>query len=134
MNVQISGLDEILNNLIRLNVDETLENKALTKAGNVTKKAIERESNFGKRSRGVFKKNLRLKRPQDGEVVIHSGGAYHAHLIEFGRSGGSTITKKGKKVYWGSTAPNPVFGRGFESSKNEAKQAMITELQRGLGL
>src|SRR5690606_28423635 len=111
-----------------------IENRALTKAGEVTKEAIKSEAKFGRRSRPFFVNNIRLRRPKDGEVVIHSGGAYHAHLIEFGRSGGSTITKKGKRVKWGPTAPNPVFGRGYENSKNESMQTMISEIQKGLGL
>src|SRR5690606_19212782 len=115
-------------------IDESIENRALNKAGNVTKDAILNEANFSKRSRGVFKGNIRLRRPKDGEVLIHSGGAYHAHLIEFGRSGGSAITKKGRRVKWGPTAPNPVFGRGYEKSRNEAMQTMISEIQKGLGL
>jgi HK97 gp10 family phage protein len=134
LELQVTGLDEALRNLMRLNVDESLENKALTKAGEVTKESILNESKFSKRTRGTYKKNVRLKRPKDGEVIIHSGKAFHAHLIEFGRSGGSVITKKGKKVTWGPTAPNPVFGRGYEGSKNEAMQTMISEIQKGLGL
>lgn len=135
MNVEVTGLDAILQNLLRLNIDEDLENKALTKAGNITKEAILSEAKFSKRSREVFKKNVRLKRPKDGEVVVHSGGAYHAHLIEFGRSGGSITAKKNgkqQKVTWGPSQPNPVFARGFEQSKEEAKQAMIDEIKSGL--
>jgi HK97 gp10 family phage protein len=134
LEVKITGLDDILQNLMRLNLNETIENKALTEAGKVTKTAIESESKFGNRSRGIYKNNIKLRRPKDGEVIIHSSKAYHGHLIEFGRSGGSIITKKGKKITWGPTAPNPVFARGFESSKNEAKEAMIAEIQKGLGL
>lgn len=132
--LHVTGLEEALQNLMRLNIDESIENKALTKAGEVTKESILNEAKFSKRTRGTFKKNIRLKRPKDGEVVIHSGGAFHAHLIEFGRSGGSIITKSGRKVTWGPTSPNPVWGRGFEQSKNEAMQTIITEIQKGLGL
>lgn len=132
----MEGLDEILQNLISLNVGEPLENKALTKAGKITQEAVIAEAKFGKRSRGTMSKNIKLKRPKDGEVVIHSGGAYHAHLIEFGRSGGKTTPKKGKKksVSWGPTAPNPFFARGFEASGESAKRAMIEEIQKGLKL
>lgn len=133
MRVEVTGLDAALQNLLRLNIDESLETKALTKAGKITQEAVIAEANFGSRSKGTMKKNIKLKRPKDGEVVIHSGGAYHAHLIEFGRSGGSKIGG-GRKVTWGPTAPNPFFSRGFEASQEDAKQAMIDEIQKGLGL
>lgn len=137
MEVNIAGLDAVLQNLLRLNIDESLETKALTKAGKITQEAVIAEANFGNRSKGTMKKNIKLKRPKNGEVVIHSGGAYHAHLIEFGRSAGSGMVRvKGKMVHraWGATTANPFFSRGFESSNPSAKQAMIEEIQKGLGL
>jgi HK97 gp10 family phage protein len=132
--MEVTGLDAILQNLMKMNINESLENKALSKAGEITKKAVETEANFSERSRGIYKKNIKLKRPKNGEVIIHSSKAYHAHLIEFGRSAGSLTTKRGKRVTWGSTAANPVFGRGFEQSKADALNTMISELQKGLGL
>lgn len=134
MDVRIEGLDDILRNLSALNVDEDIENRALSKAGKITKEAIISEAPV---AQGVLKKNIKLKRPRDGEAVIHTGGAYHAHLVEFGRSAGSIIAvKKGKrqKVTWGSTNPNPFFTRGFEKSKSEAQHAMADEIKKGLGL
>lgn len=133
MEVNIAGLEAAMQNLLRLNIDESLETKALTKAGKITREAVIAEANFGNRSKGTMRKNIKLKRPKDGEVVIHSGGAYHAHLIEFGRSGGSKIGSD-RKVTWGPTAANPFFSRGFESSQADAKQAMIDAIQQGLGL
>jgi HK97 gp10 family phage protein len=134
MRVDMSGLDEVLQNLTRLNIDETLENRALTKAGKVTQQAVQNEASFGIRSKGTIKKNIKFRRPRDGEVVIHTGRAFHAHIEEFGRSGGSIVSKSGRKVTWGATAPNPFFSRGFEQSKKESMGAMISELQKGLGL
>ena len=133
MELNIAGLDAVLQNLLQLNVDVSLENKALNKAGKVTQEAIITEANFGSRSDGTIAKNIKLKRPKDGEVVVHTGKAYHAHILEGGRSGGS-MTVNGKKVTWGPIAPNPFFSRGFESSNGNAKQAMIEEIQKGLGL
>lgn len=136
MEVQITGLEETLQNLMSLNIDESVENRALNKAGKITQEAIKGEAKFGSRSKGTFEKNIKLRRPKDGEVVIHSGGAHHAHLIEFGRSGGSTRPRKGNRnsVSWGPTAPNPVFARGFESSAKEAQQAIIDEIKKELKL
>ncbi|MFS0822172.1 HK97-gp10 family putative phage morphogenesis protein [Bacillus sp. 1P02SD] len=142
--MEITGLEVVLQNLRNLNIDEAIENKAVNKAGKITQDAIKSEANFGKRSRsqghsgehsrGIFRENIKLRRPKYGEVIVHSGRAYHAHLIEFGRSGGTLITKGGKRVTWGSTGANPVFGRGFEKSKDDAQQAMVDELIKGLGL
>ncbi|OCA84487.1 hypothetical protein A8F94_17480 [Bacillus sp. FJAT-27225] len=134
MEVEVKGLEEILKNLARMNVEEELENKALNKAGEITRDAIRIEAPV---KRGILKENIKLKRPKNGEVLVHTDKAYHAHLIEGGRSGGSTMAmKKGKlqRVTWGPMAPNPFFTRGFETSKGPAKDAMITELKKGLGL
>lgn len=137
MELQLTGLQETLQNLSSLNISEQLENKALNKAGKITQKAIEAEAPIDSKNpvdHASLHKNIKLKRPKDGEVVIHTGGAYHSHIIEFGRSAGSTITKGGKKVTWGKINPNPFFSRGFEQSKTEAMNALVDEIQRGLGL
>ena len=134
MELQLTGLEETLQNLSSLNISEQLENKALNKAGKITQKAIIAEANFGDRSDGVIKENIKLKRPKNGEVVIHTGRAYHAHILELGRSAGSTITKGGKKVTWGKINPNPFFSRGYEQSKSESMNAIIEEIQGALGL
>lgn len=134
MELQLTGLEEALQNLSSLNISEQLESKALNKAGKITQKAIIAEANFGGRSDGVIKQNIKLKRPKNGEVVIHTGRAYHSHILEFGRSAGSTITKGGKKVTWGRINANPFFSRGYEQSKSEALNAIIDEIQRELGI
>ena len=134
MELQLTGLQEVLQSLSSLNLPDELENRALNKAGKITQAAIIAEANFGNRSDGMIKKNIKLKRAKDGEIVIHTAKAYHAHIIELGRSAGSTITKGGKKVTWGKINPNPFFSRGYEQSKAESLNAMIDEIQRGLGL
>lgn len=137
MEMKVLGLDEILQNLASINVDEAVENKALKKAGKVTQEAIIKEAPIDKINPPDYAslhKNIKVSRPIDGEIRVHTGGAYHAHLVEFGRSGGSAITKNGKKVTWGPTTPNPFFSRGFGQSANDAKKAMIEELQKELKL
>ena len=131
MEVKMTGLDEILQNLMSLNVDESVENRALNKAGKLTQEAVQNEAPV---DQGTLKENIRLRRAKDGEVTVHSGGAYHAHLVEFGRSGGSTNGKGGRRVSWGPTAPNPFFSRGFESSALRAQFTIIEEIQKGLKL
>lgn len=134
MEVKIDGLDQVLQNLNLLVVDEAMESKALNKAGNIAKEAIASQAPVARVNGGTLQRNIKLKRAKNGEALVHTGGAYHAHLVEFGRSGGSAITKKGRRVKWGPTSPNPFFTRGWDASETEAKQAMVDELKKGLGL
>lgn len=135
MDIDIRGLDDVLKNLATLNIDAAVEDRALNKAGKITQEAVKNEAPVGKSSGGVkLKNNIRLRRPKDGEVIIHTGRAYHAHILEFGRSAGSTNGKGGVRRSWGAMAPNPFFSRAFEQSKESAKQAMIDEIQKGLRL
>ncbi|MFY0521166.1 HK97-gp10 family putative phage morphogenesis protein [Lysinibacillus sp. UGB7] len=143
MDVQFTGLDGILANLARLPLEENEENLVVTKGAKITQKAIIEEAPIGTERRnkagkviykpGTLKKNIKIKRAVDGVAIIHTSKGYHGHLVEFGRSAGSTMTKKNgktQKVTWGSTTANPFFTRGFESSENEAKQVMANEIRR----
>lgn len=140
MELEFTGLQEILQRLGNLPLEEEDENRVLNKAAQVVKRAVIEEAPIDKKNpadSGTLKENIKNTRAKDGEVKIHSGGAYHAHLIEFGRSGGSKIAlKNGKrqKVTWGPTAANPFFTRGFEKSKPEAMKVMEEEVKKVLGL
>ncbi|MFF5993711.1 HK97-gp10 family putative phage morphogenesis protein [Lysinibacillus sp. KU-BSD001] len=140
MEVQFTGLQEILQSLGNLALEEEEENKALNAGAKVVKKAVIEEAPIDANNpvdSGTLKENIQNSRAKDGVATIHSGGAYHAHLVENGRSGGSGIfTKNGKrqKITWGPTAPNPFFTRGFEKSKDEATQAMIDEIKKAKNL
>lgn len=134
MKVDIEGLDELLSNMLQLPMEDADENGAVNKAAKVVKEAVAAEAPVG---RGTLKANIKAKRAIDGVAVVHTGGAFHGHLVEFGRSGGSKMAvKNGKqqKVTWGPTAPNPFFTRGYEASKNQAQQAMADELKKRLKL
>lgn len=134
MELKITGLDEILQKLSELPLEEEDENRALNKAANVVKKAVIEEA---PEDDGTLKKNIKVKRAKDGEAKVHSGKAYHAHILEGGRSGGSKYAlKNGKrqKVSWGPMAPNPFFTRGFEKSKRESQQVMADEIKKVLKL
>lgn len=134
MHVDVKGLDELMKTLLRIPIEEEVENRAVNKAAKVTKEAIAEEAPV---DRGILKKNIKATRAKDGEARVHTGGAYHGHLVEFGRSGGSKeAVKNGKrqKVTWGPTAPNPFFTRGFEKSKEEAQTAMADEIKKVLKL
>lgn len=139
MQVDIRGLDELTESLLRLPIEENVENRAVNKAAKITKEAIAKEAPIGRKpaEKSSLHENIKVKRAKEGVARVHTGGAYHAHLVEFGRSGGSTIAiKNGKrqKVTWGPTSSNPFFTRGFEKSKIEAQQAMVDEIKKALKL
>lgn len=134
MEVSITGLDEILQKLTKLPLEEEDENRVLNKAANVVKKAVIEEA---PEDDGTLKKNIKVKRAKDGEAKVHTGKAYHAHILEGGRSAGSKYTlKNGKrqKVSWGKINPNPFFTRGFEKSKIEARRVMADGIKKVLKL
>lgn len=130
----MQGMEALLENLMNLPLEEADENRALNAAAKVVKEAVILEVPVDD---GTLKKNIKAQRAKDGEAKVHTGGAYHSHLVEFGRSAGSKYAlKNGKrqKVTWGSTAPNPFFARGLENSKSRAVDVMSDEIRKALGL
>lgn len=134
MEIEFTGLQEILQRIGNLPLEEADENRAVNKAANIVKKAVQEEVTANGWS---FENEIKTKRAKDGEAKVHSGKAYHAHILEGGRSAGSKYAlKNGKrqKVTWGPIAPNPFFTRGFEKSKAEAMKTMEDEVKKVLGL
>lgn len=134
MNLEMQGLEALLQNLSNLPLEEADENRALNAAAKVVKEAVIEEA---PEDDGTLKKNIKAQRAKDGEAKVHTGSAFHSHLVEFGRSAGSKYAlKNGKrqKVTWGSTAPNPFFTRGLERSKGRAVDVMGDEIRRALNL
>lgn len=130
----MNGLDGVLQNLLNLPLEDVEENRALNKGANVIKNAVIEEA---PEDDGTLKKNIKRKNARDGEAKVHTGKAYHSHIIEGGRSAGSKYAlKNGKrqKVTWGAMAPNPFFTRGFEKSKGEAVDVMAAEIKKALNL
>lgn len=131
MRIELQGMEALMQNILNLPLEEAEENKALNAAAKIVKEAVIEEA---PEDDGTLKKNIKAKRAKDGEAKVHTGGAYHSHLVEFGRSAGSGIAKKGKKrgqkVTWGSTAPNPFFRRGLEKSKPAAIDKMAEEIKK----
>lgn len=130
MNFDMSGLEEILRNLSQLPMEEAEENKIINKAAEVVKKAAIEEA---PKDDGTLKKNIKVERAKEGVGKVHSGKAYHAHIVEGGRSAGRKYAlKNGKRqlVTWGATAPNPFFSRAFNKSKAKATQVMIDEIKK----
>lgn len=134
MRLELNGMEAILQNLMNLPLEEEDENRALNKAAKIVKEAVIEEV---PEDDGTLKKNIKAKRARDGETKVHTGGAYHSHLVEFGRSAGSKYAlKNGNRqlVTWGATAPNPFFTRGLERSKETAINAMADEIRKALRL
>lgn len=130
----MQGMEALMKNLMNLPLEEADENRALNKAANVVKDAVINEAPVDD---GVLKANIKTKHAKDGEAKVHTGRAYHAHIIQGGRSAGSKyVLKNGKHqlVTWGAMAPNPFFTRGFEKSKSNAISAMSDEIKKALNL
>lgn len=127
-------MDDILRNLAQLAMEEETENRALNAGAKVVKEAVIEEVPVDD---GTLKENIKNKRAKDGEAKVHTGKAYHGHLVEFGRSAGSKISlKNGKrqKVTWGATGPNPFFTRGIEKSKGKALDEIANVIKKDLKL
>ncbi|AHN24362.1 HK97-gp10 family putative phage morphogenesis protein [Lysinibacillus varians] len=134
MRLELNGMEATLQNLMNLPLEEEDENRALNKAAKIVKEAVIEEVPVDD---GTLKKNIKAKRARDGEAKVHTGGAYHSHLVEFGRSAGSKYALKNgnhQLVTWGATAPNPFFTRGLERSKETAINAMADEIRKALRL
>jgi len=134
MHFEIQGMNAIIQNLLNLPLEEAEENKALNAGAKVVKEAIIEEA---PEDDGTLKENIKAKRAKDGEARVHTGGAYHGHIVEGGRSAGSKYAlKNGRRqlVTWGPTAANPFFTRGFERSKANAVNAIADEIREAKGL
>lgn len=138
MRLEVQGMDALLQNILNLPLEEHEENQALNTGAKVVKDAVVEEVPVGKRKskknkNTKLKNSIKIKRAKDGEVKVHTGKAYHGHILEGGRSAGSkNVMKKGKrqKVTWGPIAPNPFFTRGFEKSKSDAVNAIADEIKK----
>ncbi|HLV41992.1 MAG TPA: hypothetical protein VKY37_06925, partial [Brumimicrobium sp.] len=76
MEMKITGLEEILEKIKHLPLEEEDENRAINKASNVVKKAVQEEV---KANGWTFEKEIKVRRSKDGEGAVHTGKAYHAH-------------------------------------------------------
>ncbi|MFJ7914480.1 MULTISPECIES: HK97-gp10 family putative phage morphogenesis protein [unclassified Lysinibacillus] len=130
MRIELQGMEALMQNILNLPLEEAEENKALNAAAKIVKEAVIEEA---PEDDGTLKKNIKAKRAKDGEAKVHTGAAYHSHIVEFGRSAGSKYAlKNGKRqlVTWGATAPNPFFTRGLEKSKPAAIDKMAEEIKK----
>lgn len=139
MSLEVQGMDELLRNLKELGskMDAKTEEKALKAGAKILEEEIKREAN-NIRDDGTLYENIKSTKVKNGRIVVHTGGAYHAHLVEFGRSAGQKTykDKRGRirPVKWGSTSPQPVVQGSFERKKDEIFKEMAKVIRRELDL
>jgi HK97 gp10 family phage protein len=133
--VDFTGLENLQKELRKLENHEQIENKALNKAGEyLVDKLIDNAPYHD----GTLQDNLKYKKSKDGEVIVHTGKAYHAHLYEFGRTSGQTtiVDKNGRRrvIKWGKMDENPFMTRTYESSLPILERIISEEVKKGMGI
>jgi HK97 gp10 family phage protein len=135
MRVDFSGLEAINRRIAQLDNAQVIQQKALNKAGRHLLEEVQRAAPVDD---GTLRKNLKVKRVDEHEIVIHTGGAYHAHILEFGRSAGQKQVRvkggRAKTIKWGATSPNPFMTRTYENQVDNLNRIIVEELRKGLGL
>lgn len=139
MGMELHGMIELMNSLkgMGLKVTKEIERKALEAGGEILVSAAKAEANRV-RDDGTLHDNIKETEVKNGKLTVHTGQAYHAHLVEFGRSAGQGTYKDKngvrRPVKWGDTSPNPVMARAFEKSKPEIILEMSKVIKREMGL
>lgn len=139
MPIELQGMDDLLKSVRQMGkkASRSVEEKALKAGGDILLEAAKEEANRV-RDDGTLYENIEKTTVNNGKITIHTGKAYHAHLIEFGRSSGQGTYKDKngviRPVKWGDTAPNPVMARAFENSRNEIITVMRNVIKKELDL
>ena len=139
MGMELHGMSELLNHVrsLGMRVERNVEKKALEAGGEILVRAVKAEANRV-RDDGTLHDNIKETEVKNGKLTVHTGQAYHAHLVEFGRSAGQGTYKDKngvrRPVKWGDTSPNPVMARAFEKSKPEIILEMSKVIKREMGL
>lgn len=139
MPIELQGMDDLLKSVRQMGkkASRSVEEKALKAGGDILLEAAKEEANRV-RDDGTLYENIEKTTVNNGKITIHTGEAYHAHLIEFGRSSGQGTYKDKngviRPVKWGDTAPNPVMARAFENSRNEIITVMRNVIKKELDL
>lgn len=139
MSLEIQGMQELLNNIRQMDlaVDSRLEDKALKAGARVIEAEMKNEANRI-RDDGTLHDNIKSTDVKNGRITVHTGGAYHAHLVEFGRTSGQStyVDRNGvtRPVKWGETTPQPVVQGSYERKKDEVLNEMKKVIKQELGL
>ena len=120
--MKIDGMENLLAEIEKLGQKGSrIENKALREAGDVVKESIKKEVpvRTGKLKQSITASRVKTK---DGVKRVEVGpdkDGYYGKFVEFG-----TVKMKA----------NPFMSRGYETSKEEAMEAIEKNLKEGLGL
>ena len=120
--MKVDGMENLLAEIEKLGQKGSrIENKALKEAGDVVKESIEKEVpvRTGKLKQSITVSRVKTK---DGVKRVEVGpdkDGYYGKFVEFG-----TVKMKA----------NPFMSRGYETSKEEAMEAIEKNLKEGLGL
>lgn len=133
MEVEIEGFEQIRRQIAELG-NRKIEERALKAGAEYLKAKLEAEVPVDD---GVYKRGIVVTK-RGKRYIVHTGKVPHAHLVEFGRSGGSAkyVDKNGvtRTVKFGPTAPNPVVARTYESEQNQIMRVIGEEVRRALNL
>ncbi|SKC57695.1 phage protein, HK97 gp10 family [Maledivibacter halophilus] len=120
--MKVEGMENLLAEIEKLGQKGSrIENKALREAGDVVKESIKKEVpvRTGKLKQSITASRVKTK---DGVKRVEVGpdkDGYYGKFVEFG-----TVKMKA----------NPFMSRGYETSKEEAMEAIEKNLKEGLGL
>lgn len=120
--MKLEGMENLLAEIEKLGQKGSrIENKALREAGDVVKESIKKEVpvRTGKLKQSITASRVKTK---DGVKRVEVGpdkDGYYGKFVEFG-----TVKMKA----------NPFMSRGYETSKEEAMEAIEKNLKEGLGL
>lgn len=133
MEVEITGLDQIRRQIAELG-NKKIEERAVKAGAEYLKAKLEASVPVDD---GVYKSGIVVTK-RGKRYIVHTGKVPHAHLVEFGRSGGTAkyVDKKGvtRTAKFGPTAPNPVMARTYESEQNQIVRVIGQTVRRELGL
>lgn len=133
MDVDITGLDQVRRMISELG-NKKVEEQALKAGAEFLKKQIQANVPVDD---GVYRDGIVVTK-QGKKYIVHSGRVPHAHLVEFGRSGGQAqyVDKNGvtRTVKFGPIGPNPVVARTVEQQTNRVIDVMAKEVRKELGI
>lgn len=136
MEVNINGLDQVQSMIADLSKRKAkvVKEQALIAGATFLKKQIQANVPVDD---GVYRDGIEVSE-QGKKYIVHSGRVPHAHLVEFGRSGGQAqyVDKNGvtRTVKFGPVAPNPVVARTVERESQRVIDVMANEVRKELGI
>lgn len=143
--MEIDGLDNLMDRLEKMGrAGGRLEGKALKTAGEVLademKNNLQSNGNVrtGKLRDGIKVSGVRKKGDKKYVVVgIQKGDnseIFYGKFLEWGASPHQIKTKNGGVLNHPGVSAQPFLGPAYESKKKEAKDLIVEEIKKGLGL